>query len=271
MKRRYQTLFLLALLIATAVYLSSLAPAAPSMPSAPPPALMDGCDQNGQVLDGEAEHTARGYPQRFKIYLPPCYADQPDARYPVFYFVPGRGSGPGAWFFAGANSIADQLILSNQLPPFIIVATENTDNDPQATGIYDDLLPYIEGQYRVLSERRYRAAAGASLGGIAAYRLGFQHPESFSSVGMFGSGAISGEEKQIRAWLEALPEDLDLRVFMDTGEADPLMLERARVMDSMLNEYSIPHVLHVGGGAHTMDYWVSNLEMYFLWAAEEWQ
>jgi enterochelin esterase-like enzyme len=246
------------------------APPATLISSTPSP-LDLGCTQPGQVLDGAVEQTARGYPHGFKIYLPPCYADQPDVRYPVFYFVPGRGGGPGSWFFAGANLIADELILGNKLPPFIMVATENTDNDPQATGIYDDVLPYIEEHYRVHSERRYRAVAGASLGGIAAYRLGFQHPESFSSVGMFGSGAISGEEKQIRAWLEAIPKNLDLRVFMDTGEGDPLMLERARVMDSLLDEFPIPHVLHVGAGAHTMDYWVSNLEMYFLWAAEEWQ
>jgi enterochelin esterase-like enzyme len=271
MKRRYQTLFLLALLIAIAVYLSSLAPVVPSMPSAPLPALMDGCDQNGQVLDGEVKETARGYPYVFTIYLPPCYADQPDARYPVFYFVPGRGGGPEAWFSAGIHSIADELILNHMLPPFIIVTTGNTDNDPQATTIYDDLLPFIDGEYRTIVEKQYRAAAGGSLGGIAAYRLGFQHPDSFSSVGMFGSGAISGEEKQIRAWLEALPSDSKLRVFMDTGEADPLMLDRARVMSSLLDEYSVPHVLHVGDGGHDYDYWSSNLEMYFLWAAEEWQ
>ncbi len=270
MKDGFYKLCLAGLFLILSACSPRVAPPATSVP-ATLSILKEGCLQAGQVLDGEVEQTARGYSYRFKIYLPPCYAEQPDARYPVFYFVPGRGGGPGSWFSAGANSIADQLILDNKLPPFIIVATENTDNDPQATVIYDDVLPYIEGQYRVLSERRYRAAAGASLGGIAAYRLGFQHPESFSSVGMFGSGAISGEEKQIRAWLEAVPADLKLRVFMDTGEGDPLMLERARVMDSLLDEFSIPHVLHVGDGAHTMDYWVSNLEMYFLWAAEEWK
>jgi enterochelin esterase-like enzyme len=270
MKNIFYKLFLAGLFLMLSSCAPRVAPPATSV-SATPPVLKEGCLQAGQVLDGQVEQTARGYPYGFKIYLPPCYAEQPDAHYPVFYFVPGRGGGPGAWFFAGANLIADQLILDNKLPPFIIVATENTNDDPQATGIYDDLLPFIEGQYRVLSERRYRAVAGASLGGIAAYRLGFQHPESFSSVAMFGSGAISGEEKQIQAWLEALPEDLTLRVFMDTGEGDPLMLDRARVMDLLLDEFPVPHVLHVGDGAHSMDYWVSNLEMYFLWTAEEWQ
>jgi len=232
---------------------------------------MQGCNETGQALDGKVEETARGYAYDFKIYLPPCYEDQLETRYPVFYLVPGRGGGHGAWFAAGLNTIADDLILGQKMPPFIMVTTGNTDNDPQATTIYDDLIPYIDGQYRTLAERTYRAAAGGSLGGIAAYRLGFAHPESFSSVGMFGSGAISGEEKQIRAWLEAVPSNMDLRVFMDTGEGDPLMLDRARVMASLLDEYSVPHVLHVGDGGHTYDYWASNFEMYFLWVAEGWQ
>src|SRR5690349_7263155 len=123
MKHQYQTLSLLALLIAIAVYLSSLAPAVPSVPSSPPPALMEGCQESGEVLNGEVEETARGYPYVFKIYLPPCYQGQPDVHYPVFYFVPGRGSGPEAWFAAGINSIADKLILDRTMPPFIIVTT----------------------------------------------------------------------------------------------------------------------------------------------------
>jgi enterochelin esterase family protein len=271
MKRRHRGSFLPVLLLLIPVYLLSCAPTTSSSPSTPPPVLMDGCDQTGQVLDGEVEETARGYPYVFKIYLPPCYADQPDARYPVFYFVPGRGGGPEAWFRAGINSIADKLILDRAMPPFIIVTTGNTENDPQAMDIHGDLVPYIDREYRTLAERSYRAAAGGSLGGIAAYRLGFAHPETFSSVGMFGSGAISGEEKQIRAWLDDIPSSLELHVFMDTGEADPLMLDRARIMDSLLNEYAVPHVLNEGDGGHDYLYWASNLEMYFLWAAETWQ
>jgi S-formylglutathione hydrolase FrmB len=88
---------------------------------------------------------------------------------------------------------------------------------------------------------------------------------------MFGSGAISGEEKQIKVWLVALPLNQRPRFFMNTGEADPLMLERAEVMDSLLDDYFIPHVLYVGDGGHNYNFWATNLETYFLWVAEEWR
>lgn len=232
--------------------------------------LREGCLQAGQVLSGELDQTQRGYPYRFMVYLPPCYADQAEASYPIFYFIPGRGSDPAAWFSAEINEVADQLILEKVIPPFIIVTTENTNNDPHGSDIYNDLLPYIENQYRVLDARDYHAVAGGSLGGITSYRLGFQYPETFSSVGMFGSGAISGEEKQIKVWLDAIPKKYETRVFMDTGEGDPLMLDRAKVMASLLDEFSVPHFLHIGTGGHDYNYWVSNLDMYFTWVAENW-
>lgn len=238
---------------------------------AAPLILKEGCTQQGQVFEGEIEKAKRGYAYRFEIYLPPCYAEQEETRYPVFYLIPGYGGYPTIWFSAGTSTVADRLILDKKIPPFILVATDSTEDDFQGAIIYDELIPYVESQYRVIDDRRYRAVAGGSLGGITSYRLGLQYPESFSSVGMFGSGAISGEEKQIRAWLGALPLSQRPRFFMDTGKADPLMLERAKVMDGLLDDYFIPHVLHIGDGGHDYSYWASNLEMYFLWAAEEWQ
>ncbi len=239
--------------------------------SAPLSALKDGCSEQGKVLEDEIETPLRGYPYRFEIYLPPCYAEQTETSYPIFYFIPGSGGYPSLWFSAGINKIADQLILDEKMPPFIIVTTDNTDNEFEGVIIHDELVPYVESQYRVIDDRHYRAIAGGSLGGITSYRLGLQHSETFSSVGMFGSGAISGEEKQIRAWLAALPLNQRTRFFMDTGQADPLMLESAKVMDALLKDFWIPHVLHIGDGGHNYAYWASNFEAYFLWVADEWQ
>src|SRR5512138_441914 len=114
--------------------------------------------------------------------------------------------------------------------PHIIVATENIDSYPLAETIYNELIPQIETQYPVINDRQYRAVAGGSLGGVAAYRLAFQHPNSFSAAGIFGAGAISGEESRITDWLSSINTENRIRVFMDTGVEDTLMLERAKVL-----------------------------------------
>jgi len=189
----------------------------------------------------------------------------------VLYLVPGRSSAPGAWFAGGLADVMNRMILSQEVPPFIIVATENTESDPLAETIYNELIPHIENQYPIIKDRQYRAVAGGSLGGIAAYRLAFQYPDTFSSAGIFGAGAISGEEPHINEWLSSMNEETRLRVFMDTGDEDPLMLERAQVMKSMLDDIGIENILHTGHGGHNYAYWVSNFEMYLKWLVKDWQ
>ena len=234
--------------------------------------LSQGCpkDASGEIVRAELSKPKRGYPYTYRVYLPPCFPDQSNARYPVLYLVPGRSSAPDTWFNPGLAELADRLILNGEIPPFIIVTTENIDNEPMAVTIYNELIPFIESHYPIMDDRRYRAVAGGSLGAIAAYRLAFRYPDRFSSAGLFGGGAISGEENRIKSWLAALTDANRVRVFMDTGDQDIFMLDRAKVMKSILDEAGIENQLHVGHGGHNYDYWVSNFEMYLEWMTRDW-
>lgn len=221
-------------------------------------------------MSADLPQPSRGYAYRYQVYLPPCYMAEAESFYPVLYLVPGRSSASGAWFAAGLADIVDHMIWSKEILPFIIVATENTDADPMAATISDELVPIVESQYPILDDKQYHAVAGGSLGGIAAYRLAFQHPDTFSSAAIFGAGAISGEESRIQAWLSAMTDENRVRVFMDTGDEDPLMLERAEVMKSLLDEMDIENQLHTGHGGHNYAYWVDNFEIYLRWLATDW-
>ena len=232
--------------------------------------LSEDCTTPGTVIAADLPQPQRGYAYNYRVYLPPCYSAESNSGYPALYLVPGRSGSPEAWFAAGLPKLVDQMILDKKVPPFIIVATQNIDDDPMADTIYNELLPHVESQYSIIDDRKYRAVAGGSLGGIAAYRLAFQHPEKFSSAGIFGAGAISGEENRINAWLEFMNDQNDVRVFMDTGDEDPLMLERAEVMKSILDQAGIENILHSGHGGHNYTYWVSNFELYLTWLAEDW-
>ena len=229
-----------------------------------------GCLTPGEVFSGEVEITDRGFPYRFIIYLPPCYDAEAEPGYPVLYMVPGHSGGPADWFNAGIQVIADQLILNNRIPPFIIITTEEINGDPLAESIFHDLLPYIDSHYNTLPDRAHRAVAGGSLGGIAAYRLAFQHPDNFASAGMFGSGVIKGEDERVKTWLSAMNDSNRVRVFLNTGEEDPLMLQQARVMATYLDDSGIKYQFIIGPGEHSYAYWATNMETYFLWVAEDW-
>ncbi len=229
-----------------------------------------GCTVSGEVIHAELPKPTRGYAYSYRVYLPPCFSAESESRYPVLYLVPGRSSSPDTWFAANLTDVVDRMILEEEAPPFIIVTTENTDSDPMADTIYKELIPVIESQYPIVDDRRYCAVAGGSLGGIAAYRLAFQYPDQFSSAGIFGAGAISGEETRIKDWLSAMTDTNRTRVFMDTGDEDIFMLDRARVMQSILDEAGIENQLNLGHGGHNYAYWVSNFEMYLKWLTKDW-
>jgi enterochelin esterase-like enzyme len=226
---------------------------------------------SGEIIRAELSQPSRGYAYSYRVYLPPCYSAESEFRYPILYIVPGLGGGPDAWFAAGLAKVADDLILSNELPPFIIVSTESTSGDPLGETIYNELIPAVENQYPIMDDRQYRVIAGGSLGAIAAYRLAFQHPDTFSSAGIFGMGAVSGEEKQIKSWLSAMKDENRVRVFIDCGDEDVLSLDLAEAMKSLLDEAGVENQLHVGSGGHNYTYWLSNFEIYLKWVSKDWK
>ena len=57
---------------------------------------------------------------------------------------------------------------------------------------------------------------------------------------------------------------------MNSGEQDPLMLERARVLKSILDEAGLENQLHVDEGGHQYTFWVPNFEVYLKWLSEDW-
>lgn len=234
------------------------------------PTLEPICTEPGIVEQSTLDETSQGYSYRFFVYTPPCYKAESEQTYPVLYLLPGRSGGPGDWFAVGVNEIADEMIHDKKMSPFVIVGTQEIGVDQLANTISQDLIPHIEKNYRVKTERPFVAVAGGSLGSIGAYRLAFQYPEKFATAGMFGGGMIHGEEAQVQKWLDEMEEAEKPRIFLNTGEQDPFMLERAEVMVEVLDDNQIDHTEIFGPGEHTYSYWASNFPVYFEWLAQDW-
>src|SRR5207249_11230051 len=67
-----------------------------------------------------------------------------------------------------------------------------TGPDPFASDFLTDLVPYVEKNYRTLTDRQSRAIAGLSMGGNQTLTIAIPHLEKFAYIGVFSSGIISG-------------------------------------------------------------------------------
>jgi enterochelin esterase family protein len=56
--------------------------------------------------------------------------------------------------------------------------------------LFNDLIPFIETNYRVMADPSHRAMAGLSMGGMQTRSIVMANPDKFAYVGMFSSGSF---------------------------------------------------------------------------------
>ena len=144
--------------------------------------------------------------RKMVVYLPPGYDEAPGKRYPVIYFFPDAfGSYRDMFDHKGAQSLFDQAIAAGVIGKFILVAVDMDTSvgsswcvNSSATGNWEDfvvqeLVPYIDGNFKTLPRRDSRGVGGEFMGGYCAIRFGMVHPEVFSTVyGLHPVGTGSG-------------------------------------------------------------------------------
>lgn len=148
------------------------------------------------------------------VYTPPDYDKNAETRYPVLYLQHGWGEDENGWGAQGyANLIMDNLIAEGKAKPFIIVMTYGMTNDvplggPRGGGgggrpafnfdkfkgvLLDDLVPFVDQNFRTLADQPNRAMAGLSMGGMQTRTIAPANLEKFSAIGLFSGGSISSD------------------------------------------------------------------------------
>jgi len=252
---------------------SSLPTVIPSSTLTPNPA--PSClSRPGRLVDGVVDTALLPKPMTYHVYLPPCYAEEQERRYPVLYLLHGQTYDEDQWIRLGAPSTADGLIVAGQVPPFIIVFPYDYSYLQPAQYRFEDvflqvLVPQIDMAYRTLSDAAHRAVGGLSRGGAWALHLGIRHPELFGTIGAH-SPAIFYSDGMLPLRLSKIsPEQLP-RIYIDVGDADS-ELQTSREFKSVLDRYNIPYEWHEYIGFHNEAYWGAHVEEYLRWYAQGWQ
>ena len=151
--------------------------------------------------------TSTGTSRRAFVYTPPDYDKDQTRRYPVLYLQHGWGEDETAWSNQGhANLIMDNLIAEGKVRPFLIVMTygmtneikfgglRNFDIKPFQTVLVDELIPYVDANFRTLADQGHRAMAGLSMGGMETKMITMANLDKFSQIGLLSGGTFSMDD-----------------------------------------------------------------------------
>ena len=144
------------------------------------------------------------------VYTPAEYelAKNAKKRYPVLYLQHGMGEGETSWMLQGKmQHIMDNAIAKGEAVPMLVVMESGYIKQPFGGGnnqagrseygasfypvLLNDLIPYIDANFRTKSDRENRAMAGLSWGGHQTFDVVLQNLDKFAWLGTF-SGAIFG-------------------------------------------------------------------------------
>ena len=227
--------------------------------------------QPGKVEQGVV--TATVPPQEYLIYLPPCYDEQTDQRYPVLYLLHGQTFTADQWIRLGVPQIMDEMFVTGGVS-FIVVFPDdrywNTDYGPGfGDRLVGALVPYIDVNYRTLPTRENRALGGLSRGGGWTAELGFTNPNLFGSLGFHSPAIFKGDGFTVEKQVLAIPDDLRPRIWLDAGDNDR-ELKSIIEFEKMLTRHQIPHEFRFLSGDHSEIYWGAHVRDYLRWYAQAW-
>ena len=176
------------------------------------------------------------------VYLPPGYNHDLSRRYPVLYLQDGQNLFDAATAFLGnewgLDETAEQLILSGQIEPLILVGVYNTGlkrigeytpvRDRRGRGgqarrygrlLVEDLKPFIDHRYRTYTDHANTGLGGSSLGGLVTMYLGLEYPNVFGKLVVM-SPSVWWANRDILRRVRKLKKKLPTKVWLDIGTAE---------------------------------------------------
>lgn len=209
----------------------------------------------------------------YYVILPPCYAEEPGRRYPVLYLLHGQNFDRDQWLRLGAAEKAQDLMLSGEIPPFLIVLPyDHSFKQPQEYRFeevfVEQLLSEIDSNYRTRPERTARAIGGLSRGGAWAIYLASRHPDLFGVVGAHSPAVFYSNNSILPVRLRDIPADLRPVFYIDAGDKD-VDFREVKKFTSLLNDLGFPHEWHANLGFHDERYWSAHVEEYLLWYGQQ--
>ena len=229
---------------------------------------------HGTVHINWYQSKAVGGPRSIWVYTPPGY-EQGNAKYPVLYLLHGSGDTENGWVTVGrANFILDNLVASGKAKPMLIVmpygrpapavmlvaaaGAPQANREGFANDLLQDVIPFVEKQYRVQANADNRALAGLSMGGGQTLQIGLTHLDTFHSLGAFSAGGGTGgnvEEQYKDFFADAAASNKKLKVFYIACGKEDRLFAGSQSLHEALDKHQIRHTFVASEEGHVWRNW----------------
>ena len=232
-------------------------------------------EQRGTVSHPWYDSKILGINRRLTVYTPYGYEANPKTKYPVLYLLHGAGGDEEAWTSMGRTAqILDNLIQKGLAKPMIVVMPNGNPNqqaaqtfglptteydwrDPANRNLYvqslvEEIVPFIEKNYRTVAKKSHRAIAGLSMGGGHTIAATGMYPNVFDYICPLSMGAHKSDE--LSAQLQGIKKAGYKLYWLACGNTD-FLFDQANELDAALTENGLEHTYYVSEGGHVWANW----------------
>ena len=232
-------------------------------------------DKRGTVSNPWYDSKILGINRRLTVYTPYGYEKDTKTKYPVLYLLHGAGGDEEAWSSMGrAAQILDNLIEKGLAKPMIVVMPNGNPNqqaaqtmglpttqlnfrDPAMANAYvrslvEEIVPFIEKNYRVVAKKSHRAIAGLSMGGGHTIAASGLYPNTFDYICPLSMG--SQRTPELDAQLQGIKKAGYKLYWLACGNTD-FLFDSANQLDAALTANGLEHTYFVSEGGHTWANW----------------
>jgi enterochelin esterase-like enzyme len=197
-----------------------------------------------------------GVTRQLLVYTPPGFDAK--KKYPVLYLIHGGSDTEETWTKVGrAHLIADNLMAQGKARPMIIVMPYGNVR-PNAMSDFtkdmlNDIIPFVEAGYPVLTDSKNRAVAGFSVGGGQTLNIGLMNTDKFAYVSSYAPYTATEEFKRnFENWQpDAGIINKQLKYFAVHVGTDDFLFESVKQNLAMFKEKNINVKSYIVPGGHT--------------------
>ncbi len=192
------------------------------------------------------------------VYTPAGFDAGGKTNYPVLYLIHGGSDTEETWIKVGrANFIADNLIAMGKARPMIIVMPYgNVRPAPMSdftTDLINDIIPFVETEYPVITDSQHRAIAGFSVGGGQTLNIGLTNTDKFAYICSYAPYTETEEfKKNFTNWNpDADLINSQLKLFTVSVGTDDFLYESVKQNIAMFRAKNLNVQDNIVDGGHT--------------------